>query len=168
MNTEQEKVDNCEKRGRERTKLVLTLSFPYVDYSFYWTTGNNTTDLWMTGRTAKSLRTYVGDVKAYLDEKHPRDLFQYPNYMADYMKLREIVKKAMNDKDKNRIPILIAVFPTYLAIWNLYEVDWEHTAEWRYVNKTGVNYGEKEWELMAYLKPEDAMIINYDESALKN
>ena len=151
--------------------LVLTITYPHVSFKTDWTTGKtNPVDLWMTASTIKKYQTYVGDVKSYLDPEHPRDLFQYPDYMVDYEKLRQIKKRALNDKQNHRTPILIAVFPTYIAIWDLNKVSWEGTAEWRLVNQKGVDYGKKEWELMAFLPTagDDVLIIPYKVDKLKN
>ena len=149
-----------ENEGRQQMYLVL-----HDIYKISFSKGPlDRVDFFLTAIT-NPRRTYVGDIKSYLDPQHPRDLFDYPDYMVDYDKLKEIKKLALND---DRIPVLICVFPSYLAIWNLDKISWECSGEWRFVNKSGVHYGEKEWELMAHLNTKDATIINYKASELKN
>lgn len=157
----EEKVRIKEEEGRTRAQQVLEVQIPWVDFNFYWTQGGrNPLDLFLTASTVMTSRTYVGDVKSYLDEEHPRDLFKYVDYMCDFEKLYRIKRRAKKD---NRTPILIAVFPTYLAIWDLNKVNWESTLEWKEANKVGVEYGSKEWNLMAHLPVHhDVLIIPYN------
>lgn len=110
-------------------------------------------DLYMTAVTNPS-RTYVGEIKAYINHEHPRPYSKYEDYMIDYDKLRHIKKIGMNE---NRIPILTAYFSDYCLVWDLHTTKWESTGTWELVNKKGVEYGEKEYELMAHLKMEDAI-----------
>ena len=143
-----DKIEQKETEGRSATEETLR---PW--YIMAFTKGkSDRLDIYLTAIT-DSGKTYCGDIKAYLDPYHPRPIDKYPTYMADYDKLRVIKKTALNE---GRIPILIAVTPDYLYIWNLFESNWERTCEWRKVNKTAIHYGEKEWELMAHLSLRDA------------
>lgn len=113
----------------------------------------NNVDFYMTASTDPS-RTYVGEIKAYLNHKHPRPYSKYDDYMVDFDKLRHIKKIGLNEK---RTPIITAYFSDYCLVWDLNSTNWESTATWEYVNKTGLEYGNKEYELMAHLKKEDAI-----------
>ena len=119
------------------------------DYSKY---ANCPYDALSTGIT-----TCVEEYKVYSDPQRPRTHNQYKNYQIDFNKCREVVKRAKNDKDGERLPLLLAYFTDYLFVWNLNDTGWEKTATWVYGNKEGVNYGEKEWDVQAYLEFDDAI-----------
>lgn len=163
-------VAKCEERGRERMVKVLKWFYPWITYIFDFTKEQkNPVDFWSTATTNSKKQTYVGDVKAYLDEEHPRTLYgipgkpDYPDYKINYQKLYNIKKRALNDKTGNRTPILVAVFPNQVAIWDLNKADWETSGTWDLVNKTGVDYGkEKVYEYVAHLQYKDALIKYYD------
>lgn len=142
-----DKFKKKEDEGRATVECILHLYY-HMDFT---KPSYDRVDIYLTAITDTG-RTYVGDIKSYLDPQHPRYLYKYPDYMIDYDKLKEIKKIALNE---NRIPILIVVFTDYLAVWDLNKANWEDTAEWRLTNKTGVDYGEKEWDLMAHLNPNE-------------
>lgn len=145
------KYEQKEQEGRE-----MMLDLLHTHYLIDFTTDlYDTVDFRMTAITHPDY-IYVGDLKAYLDPLHPRYLTKYEDYMIDYNKLREIKKKALNEE---RIPLLIGLFEDCLAVWNLNSTEWEDNWEWRLVNKKGVDYGQKEWELMAHLPTSSARII---------
>lgn len=112
-------------------------------------------DMYMTAAT-NSARTYVGEIKAYGDPQHPRNYTTYPDYMIDYDKLRTVKKIGLNEK---RTPILACYFDDYRIIWDLNQVEWESTATWELVNCKGMDYGKKEYELMAHLSMDDAINV---------
>lgn len=132
-------------------------------YIMYFTPEDtNPVDFYLTA-TTQTEKTYVGDVKAYIDEEQPRTYTKFIingkdyGYMIDLNKLREIKKIALNEK---RIPILIVYFKDCTVIWNLIAIPWENRSEWRWVNKDGLNYGkEKEWELVTYLYKDEAVYV---------
>ena len=153
MENEYRKKDN---KGRE--KMVSEFGKAYIMY--FTPEQTNPVDFYLTART-HSEKTYVGDVKAYIDTEHPREYSKFIKnekdygYMIDLNKLREIKKIAMN---QGRTPILLAYFTDFTIIWNLNNMPWETRCEWRYVNKDGCHYGEeKEWELMTYLYKKEAV-----------
>lgn len=124
-------------------------------YHIEWTTTDTCeVDLYATANTRHD-RTYVGDVKAYIDEAHPRRFDKFPNYMIDYQKLRHITDIAIAE---DRIPVLIVYFEECVVVWNLFKSDWENNTEMRWVNKDGQHYGEKkEFQKMAYLNKSEAV-----------
>lgn len=141
-------IDIKEKQGRDATEAALRLW-----YLMEFTTGKtDRLDIYLTALTDEE-KTYCGDIKAFLDPKHPRDIDKYPTFMVDSDKLRVIKKTALNE---GRIPILIAIDTSNIYVWNLSDSNWERTCEWRKVNRSAIHYGEKEWELMAHLFLKDA------------
>lgn len=118
-------------------------------------------DFYATAKTHTDI-TYVGDIKAYVNPKHPRSYDKYNTenedngFMLDYDKLEAICNKA---KDGRR-PILICLFEDYYIVWNLNKCNWESTRQMRWVNKDGQDYGrEKEQKEQAYLYKKDAVLV---------
>ena len=141
------KADLKELQGRYAAKRMFpgrTYEFtePYAPY-----------DALSTGKTI-----CVEEYKAYNDPEHPRyhnrtgSGHPIDDYQIDYNKCREIVKTAKNSKEGPRQPILEVFFTDCVCVWDLDKTGWESTATWTKVNKKGINYGEKEWELQAFLK----------------
>lgn len=144
-----DKIKEAENKGRQ----LFQNDFGHI-FNIEYTKGEyDNADLYMTATTDPS-RTYVGEIKAYLNPTHPRPYTKYEDYMIDYDKLRHIKKIGLNE---NRIPILTAYFSDYCLVWDLNQTKWETTATWECVNCKGVDYGKKETELMAHLKMEDAI-----------
>lgn len=116
----------------------------------------NTTDFTCTA-TTNPTRTYVGEIKAYTDAKHPRRYDKFPNYQIDYIKLKSIERKA---NESNSIPILVVYFEDILAVWDLSRFDWKANTGWVKVNKYGYDYGrEKENSYQAFISVKDARYV---------
>jgi hypothetical protein len=144
-----DKYLDAEDKGRR----LFQEDFGHIFHIEYTQGRHDNVDLYMTAATDPS-RTYVGEIKAYLNPQHPRPYSKYDDYMIDYDKLRHIKKIGINE---DRTPVLISYFSDYCLVWDLNEVEWESTATWELVNCKGMEYGNKEWELMAHLTIDDAI-----------
>lgn len=144
-----DKYLEAENKGRK----MFQEDFGHIFYIEYTTGRCDSVDLYMTAATDPS-RTYVGEIKAYLNPQHPRPYTKFKDYMIDYDKLRHIKKIGLNE---NRTPVLISYFSDYCLVWDLNSTKWESTGTWELVNCKGVEYGTKEYEFMAHLTIEDAI-----------
>lgn len=145
-------VDEKENIGRTLLKNVFKIdrySIYFADYQ------NEEVDFIMFTLDNK---TYVGDIKAYRDNEHPRPHNKFKDYQVDYKKLVAITDKA---RRINAIPLLVVFFSDQLMIWNLDMVDWQSTKKDVWTNAKGGNYGQyKTIEPQAFLNLEQAFYIN--------
>ena len=115
-------------------------------------------DFWLTARTDTG-RTYIGDVKNYEDEKHPRAYTKFvkdgvdKGYQIDYDKVDYLVKQG---QQQGRIPILYARFCDITIVWDLTDIPYQERAKMRTTNKKGYDYGEKEKSVQTYLYKKEA------------
>ena len=93
-------------------------------------------------------KTYVIEIKNYDDPENPRPFKKYDDYMLDHDKVANIKEKA---KREGRIPLVIVYFYDYTIVWNVSKIDIDSRANWRWVNKDGQDYGEKELAYETYL-----------------
>ena len=111
-------------------------------------------DVYATART-HTQRTYAIEIKDLTNTDNYRPYTKFTcngkdyGYQIDYHKLKHLQETA--DKE-GRIPIVYVRFDDYTYAWNISLINYEERKKWRYVNKSGVNYGkEKEWALQTYL-----------------
>lgn len=144
----------CERKDRQQY---------FNDFSKYYkiefTQGDyDRVDFYQTALT-QDTRVYVGELKAYFNEAHPRFSDKFPDYQLDFSKIYELVKAAKN-KGQSCTPLLVVYFTNELVIWDLSKIPFEQLiarAKWINGNKSGVNYGEKEWDLQTYLYIEESV-----------
>lgn len=106
-------------------------------------------DNYMTGLT--NGKTYSTEIKNYINPDYPRRSDKFKDYMVDYIKLCHL------EESKNETKLLAAYFYDKLVVWDINKVDWKSTRDIRVTNKKGVDYGEKETSVVAYLKISDAV-----------
>lgn len=88
-----------------------------------------------------------------------------PDYQIDYLKLYNIKKRAQNksyETKKNVTPLLMVFFSDKAVVWDLNKTKWEDSWEWKWGDKGHGKYGEannKEWDLQAHLKINDAIYV---------
>lgn len=140
-----DKYQEAEKRGRDKT----TKRFGKRLHIEYTTDQFNRVDANATGITSSnSGNTYVIEIKNYDDPENPRPFTKYDDYMLDHDKVANIKEKA---KREGRIPLVIVYFYDYTIVWNVSKIDIDSRANWRWVNKDGQDYGEKELAYETYL-----------------
>ena len=141
-----------ELEGRKAAELC----FPERKYDFMGIDCRY--DALTTGKTGNEC---VEEYKTYNDQLHIRLHNKFSNYQIDYIKCYEVTKKARNLR---RQPLLVVFFGDCVCVWDLDKADWERTATWKYGNKNGGKYGEKEWDLQATLEFDETkgMLCKYD------
>ena len=131
------KYEMTEQRGRTKAKQ----RFGYRE-QFNFTDLTSPIDFFATGITlSNSGETSVGEIKNYDDPEHPRNFYDYDDYMIDWLKLAKLraIAKANNSR-----ALLVVFFNDYTIVWDITDIDIDSRREMRKVNKDGQHYGENE------------------------
>lgn len=106
-------------------------------------------------------KTYLIEIKAYVDLEHPRPYTKYNGYQIDWEKIKHVMEQAYK---QNRIPILYVAFSDCHIVWDLSKIGLEELkkrVKRKKVNKQGLNYGKYfEYTEQTYLYKSEATWVH--------